>query len=88
MYIKPVVWGNIIMIWCLTRPGPVYLQSLYLGPINKWATPAQKEVFQEPYLHGDRVGCFALSEPGMCHVVYIKIYFSKKKLKYMNLSTK
>lgn len=38
--------------------------SLYLGPINKWATPAQKEVFQEPYLHGDRVGCFALSEPG------------------------
>lgn len=68
------------MIWCLTWHGPVYLQSLYLGPINKWATPAQKEVFQEPYLHGDRVGCFALSEPGMCYVVYIEVYFSKKKL--------
>ncbi|XP_056008639.1 short-chain specific acyl-CoA dehydrogenase, mitochondrial-like isoform X2 [Ostrea edulis] len=38
--------------------------SLYLGPVNKWANPAQKEVFQEPFLHGDRVGCFALSEPG------------------------
>ncbi|XP_062617289.1 short-chain specific acyl-CoA dehydrogenase, mitochondrial-like, partial [Saccostrea cucullata] len=38
--------------------------SLYLGPINKWATAAQKEVFQEPFLHGDRVGCFGLSEPG------------------------
>jgi len=38
--------------------------SLYLGPINKFATPAQKEEFQQPFLYGERVGCFALSEPG------------------------
>ncbi|OWF41152.1 short-chain specific acyl-CoA dehydrogenase, mitochondrial-like [Mizuhopecten yessoensis] len=38
--------------------------SLYLGPVNKYATPAQKEQFVHPFLSGDRVGCFALSEPG------------------------
>jgi hypothetical protein len=34
--------------------------SLYLGPINKFATPAQKEEFQQPFLYGECVGCFAL----------------------------
>ncbi|KAL8596894.1 hypothetical protein ACOMHN_065843 [Nucella lapillus] len=38
--------------------------SLYLGPIQKYATQTQKEQFLKPFLHGDRVGCFALSEPG------------------------
>jgi len=38
--------------------------SLYLGPVNKFATPEQKEIFQQPFLHGEHVGCFALSEPG------------------------
>ena len=38
--------------------------SLYLGPVNKWATSEQKEIFQQPFLHGQHVGCFALSEPG------------------------
>jgi len=38
--------------------------SLYLGPVNKYATPEQKEIFQQPFLHGQHVGCFALSEPG------------------------
>ncbi|KAJ8312572.1 hypothetical protein KUTeg_009945 [Tegillarca granosa] len=38
--------------------------SLYLGPVQKWATPKQKEQFLTPFLHGDRVGCFGLSEPG------------------------
>lgn len=38
--------------------------SLYLGPIQKWATPEQKERFLTPFLHGERVGCFGLSEPG------------------------
>ncbi|XP_052798043.1 short-chain specific acyl-CoA dehydrogenase, mitochondrial-like [Mya arenaria] len=38
--------------------------SLYLGPIKAYATPAQKEKFMKPFLNGDRVGCFALSEPG------------------------
>lgn len=38
--------------------------SLYLGPVNKFATPEQKEQFQQPFLHGEHVGCFGLSEPG------------------------
>ena len=38
--------------------------SLYLGPVNKYATPEQKEQFQQPFLHGEHVGCFGLSEPG------------------------
>lgn len=38
--------------------------SLYLGPIKSYATPQQKEKFLKPFLYGDRVGCFALSEPG------------------------
>ncbi|KAK6192418.1 hypothetical protein SNE40_003887 [Patella caerulea] len=38
--------------------------SLYLGPVKHFATPAQKEKFLKPFLNGDRVGCFALSEPG------------------------
>jgi len=38
--------------------------SLYLGPVNKYATPAQKEQFQQPFLNGEHVGCFGLSEPG------------------------
>ncbi|KAK7490645.1 hypothetical protein BaRGS_00018062, partial [Batillaria attramentaria] len=38
--------------------------TLYLGPVQKYATAAQKEQFQKPFLNGDRVGCFALSEPG------------------------
>ncbi|KAL3858524.1 hypothetical protein ACJMK2_013109 [Sinanodonta woodiana] len=38
--------------------------SLYLGPVQKYATQQQKEKFLKPFLHGDKVGCFALSEPG------------------------
>ncbi|KAL4224180.1 hypothetical protein ACF0H5_017633 [Mactra antiquata] len=38
--------------------------SLYLGPIKAYATKEQKEKFMYPFLHGDKVGCFALSEPG------------------------
>ncbi|KAK3588832.1 hypothetical protein CHS0354_035973 [Potamilus streckersoni] len=38
--------------------------SLYLGPIQKYATQQQKEKFLKPFLHGDKIGCFALSEPG------------------------
>jgi hypothetical protein len=41
-----------------------HFQSLYLGPIKMYATPAQKETFMKPFLHGEKVGCFALSEPG------------------------
>ncbi|UYV67476.1 ACADS [Cordylochernes scorpioides] len=38
--------------------------SLYLGPILKFGTPEQRKQFIHPYTQGDRVGCFALSEPG------------------------
>ncbi|XP_049943103.1 short-chain specific acyl-CoA dehydrogenase, mitochondrial [Schistocerca serialis cubense] len=38
--------------------------SLYLGPILKFGTQKQKEKFITPFTTGQRVGCFALSEPG------------------------
>ncbi|EEB18334.1 Short-chain specific acyl-CoA dehydrogenase, putative [Pediculus humanus corporis] len=38
--------------------------SLYLGPILKFGTDEQKKNFITPFTTGDRVGCFALSEPG------------------------
>lgn len=38
--------------------------SLYLGPILKFGNKKQKEKFIHPFTGGDRVGCFALSEPG------------------------
>jgi len=38
--------------------------SLYLGPIQKYGTEAQKEKFINPFTQGDIVGCFGLSEPG------------------------
>lgn len=38
--------------------------SLYLGPIQHFGNQEQKQTFIQPYTTGDRVGCFALSEPG------------------------
>ncbi|RZF46973.1 hypothetical protein LSTR_LSTR017133 [Laodelphax striatellus] len=38
--------------------------SLYLGPLLQFGTQNQKEQFVRPYTTGDKVGCFALSEPG------------------------
>ncbi|KAJ1524235.1 hypothetical protein ONE63_010751 [Megalurothrips usitatus] len=38
--------------------------SLYLGPINYFGNKEQKEKFIPPFIDGNRVGCFALSEPG------------------------
>lgn len=38
--------------------------SLFLGPILKFGTDKQKESFIRPFVTGERVGCFALSEPG------------------------
>nr|VZI51073.1 unnamed protein product [Spirometra erinaceieuropaei] len=37
--------------------------SLYLAPLIKYASSQQVEEFILPFLDGDRVGCFALSEP-------------------------
>lgn len=38
--------------------------SLYLGPLLKYASDSLKQKFVRPYTNGDKVGCFALSEPG------------------------
>ncbi|CAL1685501.1 unnamed protein product [Lasius platythorax] len=38
--------------------------SLYLGPIDKFGTDKQKEKYITPFLTGEKIGCFALSEPG------------------------
>lgn len=38
--------------------------SLYLGPLEKFGNEKQKEKYITPFTTGDRVGCFALSEPG------------------------
>lgn len=37
--------------------------SLYLGPIEQFGSEKQKQDFITPYTTGERVGCFALSEP-------------------------
>ncbi|ODN05497.1 Short-chain specific acyl-CoA dehydrogenase, mitochondrial [Orchesella cincta] len=38
--------------------------SLYLGPLKKFATKDQAEKYIRPFTTGERIGCFALSEPG------------------------
>jgi butyryl-CoA dehydrogenase len=38
--------------------------SLYSDPVYKNGTEAQKERFLTPYASGQKLGCFALSEPG------------------------
>lgn len=38
--------------------------SLYLGPVLQWANKEQKEKWITPFTTGEKVGCFALSEPG------------------------
>ncbi|KAM8918269.1 short-chain specific acyl-CoA dehydrogenase, mitochondrial isoform 1-T1 [Lycaon pictus] len=38
--------------------------SLYLGPILKFGSKEQKQQWITPFTSGDKIGCFALSEPG------------------------
>ncbi|XP_033356115.1 short-chain specific acyl-CoA dehydrogenase, mitochondrial [Bombus vosnesenskii] len=38
--------------------------SLYLGPIEKFGSKNQKEKYITPFTNGNKIGCFALSEPG------------------------
>ena len=38
--------------------------SLYCDPVSKNATPEQKKTFLAPFASGQKLGCFALSEPG------------------------
>ena len=40
---------------------------LFLGPILKFGTDKQKESFIRPFGTGERVGSFALSEPGILY---------------------
>ncbi|KAM6155748.1 short-chain specific acyl-CoA dehydrogenase, mitochondrial [Rhynchocyon petersi] len=38
--------------------------SLYLGPLLKFGSQEQKQQWVTPFTNGDKIGCFALSEPG------------------------
>lgn len=38
--------------------------SLYCAPINKYATDEQKKKYLSPFARGERLGAYALSEPG------------------------
>lgn len=38
--------------------------SLYLGPIDKFGNDSQKKKYISEFTNGDKIGCFALSEPG------------------------
>uniref|UniRef100_A0A8C5WWL0 Short-chain specific acyl-CoA dehydrogenase, mitochondrial n=1 Tax=Laticauda laticaudata TaxID=8630 RepID=A0A8C5WWL0_LATLA len=38
--------------------------SLYLGPVLKFGSEEQKQQWIPPFTGGEKVGCFALSEPG------------------------
>jgi butyryl-CoA dehydrogenase len=37
--------------------------SLYGDPIHRFGTEEQKKKFLVPYLHGEKIGCYALTEP-------------------------
>lgn len=53
---------------CLTLKSSAFSrlspQSLYLGPILKFGSKEQKQQWITPFTKGDKIGCFALSEPG------------------------
>lgn len=40
------------------------VNHLYLGVVCKWGNAKQVEQFATPFMTGDRVACYALSEPG------------------------
>uniref|UniRef100_A0A2K5QBZ5 Short-chain specific acyl-CoA dehydrogenase, mitochondrial n=1 Tax=Cebus imitator TaxID=2715852 RepID=A0A2K5QBZ5_CEBIM len=42
--------------------------SLYLGPILKFGSKEQKQKWITPFTSGDKIGCFALSEPDHSHI--------------------
>lgn len=37
--------------------------SLFCNPLHRFGTPDQKERFLAPYMSGDKLGCYALTEP-------------------------
>ncbi len=38
--------------------------SLYCEPVSRFGTPEQKKTFLRPFAAGEKIGCFALTEPG------------------------
>jgi len=37
--------------------------SLFCDPLHRFGTPAQKEKFLRPFARGEKIGCYALTEP-------------------------
>lgn len=50
--------------------------SLYLGPILKFGNKEQQEKYIVPFTQGERVGCFALSEPGKVLPLFRNMFFT------------
>ena len=55
-----------------------YLKSLYIGPILKYGNEEQKKQWITPFTTGEKVGCFALSEPGELNFLFINVLLSNK----------
>ncbi|OAF68273.1 hypothetical protein A3Q56_03981 [Intoshia linei] len=50
--------------FCLAFLTKFVEKTLYLYPLIKFGTKEQIEIFGMPYMNGDKMGCFALTEPG------------------------
>lgn len=55
--------------------------SLYIGPVQMFGSEEQKHQWITPFTTGERVGCFALSEPGKrpCLLACKEVLRSRKK---------
>jgi len=50
--------------WCASTGVILSVQnSLYADPIHRYGTAEQKKKFLEPYARGEKIGCYALTEP-------------------------
>ena len=49
----------------------------------EFGSEQQKEKWIQPFVTGDRVGCFALSEPGNHFIVYVFINLDSQVLGWM-----
>ena len=59
-------------------------QSLYCGPIERYGTEEQKKMWLSPFLDGNKIGCFALSEPGN----FVLWFWWHKLINVFNLNQK
>lgn len=60
--------------------------SLACGPLKKWATPEQKKTWLAPLARGEKIGAFALSEPGSGSDAGALITICKKEGDYYTVS--